>query len=183
MSRNPDNHKLDGDLWKRYRAASRRYRAIACPDANTLAAYIEGNLPVSQLPVMEAHLASCSACLETVVALRTWLKAPPLPAPERLVLRAKALVPRADKKRRVGFQLPDWLAGWLLLRRPVQWASVAAAVTVACILGFNIGQDMYANAHAIGVMVSAELSFGLGEPPNGPFVIEGGDFPATGDPW
>jgi hypothetical protein len=91
------------------------------------------------------------------------------------------LVPRADKKRAGGFSLPDWLAWPLLVRRTTEWASVAAAVVLAGVFGFAIGQHMHANSRTISLLVSSELSFDLGEPPQGLFVIEDSEFPARGD--
>lgn len=179
MSRNPDNPQLDKDLWQQYRNASHRYRATACLDINTQAAYIEGNISAPQLSVMEAHLAFCSTCLETVMVARTQLAEPSLPAPEHLILQAKALVPQADKKHRVVFPWHDWLAWLLLPRKTVEWASVAAAVAVAGVCGFAIGQDMYVNSRTINLLVSSELSFNLDEPPGGPFISENGEFLAT----
>jgi len=39
-----------------------------CPDNATLAAYIDGRLPASEIPRLSSHLVDCERCYESVAA-------------------------------------------------------------------------------------------------------------------
>ena len=47
-------------------------QAAGCPDAETLAAYVDGTLAARERPPWESHFAACSRCQEQVATLVRW---------------------------------------------------------------------------------------------------------------
>jgi hypothetical protein len=90
----------DRNFERALRSAARRGRtAGVCPDAATLAAFVDRSLPSEEYATVEAHVADCTACIEHL-ALVTALDAPeessvPTPAVDvgALVRRWGWLVP------------------------------------------------------------------------------------------
>ncbi len=69
-----------------------------CPDANTLAGYLDGTLSEKERARIEAHLADCPECAAAVDELRDLLvpAASDAPsAPAAVKARAKALVKKS----------------------------------------------------------------------------------------
>jgi hypothetical protein len=65
-----------------------------CPDAMTLAVYMDGKLSTSERDLTERHLGSCDLCLDEVVAAverSDWISAKSQPVPAYLLQKAVAL--------------------------------------------------------------------------------------------
>src|SRR5687767_8211027 len=106
-----------------------------CPDANAIARFLEGR----PAPEIEAHLASCRACLDQVIELRTLQQSPAVLPPPALAAWAKGLgVPPRSR----------WKA--------TRWAALAAAALPLSYSGFRLGEETYLRSEA------AEESFSDG---------------------
>lgn len=159
MEHNPNELRL----WRAY-APGDSAAAGSCPEAVDLASYIDGRLDVEKAAAMEAHLAACESCLETVIDMRHVAseRAAGFIAPAAAAVRAKSLVPHGAAQRDVYLAaLRHWLApDWKLWGRR---AAVAAAGLVLCITGYQIGSlstpDLVVNNS--DQLLLAEASFGL----------------------
>lgn len=104
------------------------------PDALALAAYAEGRLPPVEAEAVEAWLAVEPEALADVEAARR-AAAAPAPAAEDVAARARALVSGHV------VDLAARRANW----RPAaaSWGSLAAAVALVAVLGFELGSETY----------------------------------------
>ncbi len=96
MSTSPSRDTVDADVERLLRAAlkpSAGGRAGECPDAESLAAFVEGRLPPRERAPLDAHFAACGRCQETLAVMGA---APPLPlvAPVRPGWFARITAPR-----------------------------------------------------------------------------------------
>lgn len=121
----------DRSLWKSLRG--RRASPPACPDANALAAFLDGRLPGQEREALEAHLADCEACLEACLEVRGLATDAVEPVSEPLLRRIRDLVADA-KAPKTGPAVR-----WRLLAP--ETLAAAAALVVACILGFAAGSQ------------------------------------------
>jgi|GEM_PF-6157269 len=139
MQRDMEQNKEDELLWQRYRDNIDRGAPGVCPDANSLAAYLEGNISENTLREIEAHLAGCPDCLTALEELRSLLDLPAGNVPVRITERAKELVnpiPRPGEIR------PLSGISWL---RTVGWAAAAACIAAAGITGMELGSQVVIN--------------------------------------
>lgn len=118
----------DRALWQRYR---RDLPAPARPDVLDLAAYAEGRLTGPTLAAVELALARDPDLLETVLAARHATEAAP-PVPLTTIRRARALIPSPTGPRRLA-----------------SWASIAAALVLVCISGFQAGYSAAGSANEL----------------------------------
>lgn len=124
-------------LWRRVSFAPGPPRVA--PSEAELAAWLEGRLPEADAARVEAAMAADPALLDGMLAASAALRTAPPPAPERLAVRARALVapeiaagPSPIRLGAVG----GWFAG---MRRSVEWAAVAAAFFAVAVGGFSLG--------------------------------------------
>ena len=111
----------DRRLWEQFRLAQRAETPGDCPGMLDLAAYVDGRLDESHGDAVEAHLAACPACLQTVIETRELLAGSALLCPPDVAKRAKALRP----KRRTAAVL--------------RWAASAAAAVLFALGGYLAG--------------------------------------------
>jgi len=128
-------------LWHRARGPWRAAQgAPEAPDAMTLAAYLEGRLGEDAAGVVETWMAADPEALDSVLAARAALGAAPGAAPAHVVKRAQGAV-HGRTGRVSGPGRAGWLfAGFGAFFRPAAWASVAAALLLASISGFELGR-------------------------------------------
>lgn len=138
----------DRDLWRRLRPRPGPAGA-ACPDAGLLGGFLERRLTEGETALMEAHLATCPACLDALSDARAALAAPAeAPAPW-LLARLDSLGPRA--------------AGTAIHRRAT-WLGVAeglaaaAVVVLAVLAGFAMGRRTFADRSRAADLVASELA-------------------------
>jgi len=124
------NAEHDEQLWRRFEAQASPTDSPP-PDANLLAAYLEGSATADEVERIEGRLADDPQLLAELIELRRLAEAPPAAAPQELLGRAKALAaqPAATAGR-------SW---W----RQVQWAAAAAAIVVACWSGYSFGANVF----------------------------------------
>ena len=130
-----EENREDKYRWAAYRKSFRNKVPDGCPDPNDLAAYIDGRAPAGKIPEIEAHLARCETCLETVLETRALARKKLPSAPDSLRERARELV---DNGRRTEGNFPV-LSG---LRRISAWAAAAGVILAAGLGGFYLGRDL-----------------------------------------
>ena len=133
MQKDPEQNKEDKLLWERYRDNTGRADRAPCPDANSLAAYLEGNASGRTVRKIEEHLAGCPDCPAALGELRSLLNLPAREVPARVTEREKELVP---PRRRPAEILPLFGIYW---RRAAGWAVAAACVVAAGATGMELG--------------------------------------------
>lgn len=124
------------------------------PDSLALAAYLDGRLDEAARDRVEAWLAADPDRLEILLGTQDALAAGSDPAPEALVARAKGLVAAAPTTAREANG-----AVWPRL----YWPSAAAAVVLACVLGFQLGQSREAETALAEVDIFVPTDDPIGE--------------------
>ena len=108
------------------------------PDSLLLAAYLDGRLDPDGREHVEAWLAADPHRLDVLLGAQDALAAGSEPAPDALVAQAQGLVAPAAPD--AGGVPRDGAAESALWSR-LYWPSAAAAVLMACVLGFQLGQS------------------------------------------
>ena len=120
-------------LWRQAQAA-RKARSEAGVSALELAAWLDGKADAALAARVERALAADEGLLATALAAREAASSAE-PAPERLLVRARAMVGHpAAAPRRAGF-----LARFGAWQRSLEWAAVGACFLIAASSGFWIG--------------------------------------------
>jgi hypothetical protein len=138
-------------LWQQAKAAVPTAAAAATArpvDDAMIAAWLDGRLPEADAAQVERHLVehpqALQAALDTHNALADARRAP---VPDRVVVRAQALVGFAAERRSTGGGgLAGWFGGW---RRALEMAAVSAAFVVVIAGGVSLGggtQEAYAQS-------------------------------------
>lgn len=96
--------------------------ADACPDAGLLAAFVEGELTATEEAALDAHIAACGRCQETLAAL-----APSLPEDVAADATADAAQDPVAPRR-------SWWFTWATRPRLRWLVPISAAATVAVVL-------------------------------------------------
>ena len=145
-------------LWRRYRSdqegLSGSQGIVDRPDSLILAAYLDGTLSEAERERLESHLAQAPDDLELVLAARNALADGAGPAPDTLVARACALVPEVASPMgnplyRLSKSVVELRGGGGRFWQPVAWSGAAAAVLLACTIGFQLGQSGYAGVLSV----------------------------------
>ena len=137
-------------------------------DPLLLAAYLDGRLDAEEAAALEGRLAADPVALDLMAASREALAAGPADAvPETLLQRAEGLVRPAPAPPRKG--LLAGLAAAFLLPNQAAWAGFAAAVMLASLAGFELGQIGLDNAATVASALGEEVRHGL-DPLNGPLL-------------
>jgi anti-sigma factor RsiW len=121
----------DRALWKRLARPQAPAPAVSADD---LAAWLDGRLDGAAAARVEAALAADPALLDAALEAHQAQREPLPAAPERLVVRARALVAPAvtAPSRRI-----DFWSGWL--GRGVQWGAVGTLALAISVGGFALG--------------------------------------------
>ncbi|MEW6366792.1 MAG: zf-HC2 domain-containing protein [Acidobacteriota bacterium] len=160
MAVNDERTAGDKETWSRYAGLDRKKPGSPCPDANLMAAYVDGSATESEQETVERHLASCDSCLHAVVEVRALGRSEaPAGVPGDVVSRATALVPgpRPTYDRK-----PVWLFG--PISQAAKWAAAAAVMVAACAAGYELGASTCRVKSRIGNAVHAELAAGVSDP-------------------
>lgn len=158
------DHNLPGleegrALWRRLpRAVGSRTGAEAV-DPLELAAWLEGRLDEAAAARIEAALADDPGLLDLAVAARAALD-DPAPAPDRLLVRARAsfapTVSLAGQARQGGGLRAWW--------RRMEWAAIGASFLIAAAGGFALGDGIGSNVQASSEFELADSSSLLDRP-------------------
>lgn len=137
-----NRHKdSDGSLWKRYKRAALK-KPDQCPDDIELAAFIEGSLPPAQKAGIEAHLAVCEDCLDTVIEIRMQTTEKETSARERI------------KKSQLKWK-------HLVYDFSFRWLAPAVATILVIMIAAQFGSKTFNNQSRVHVAVLSSISFDL----------------------
>ncbi len=157
----------DPALWRRWRTAAAEAggEVTPAPDPLLVAAYAEGRLSELAAEGVEAWLAADPSRLEDVQAARQLRRdSTALPAPERMLARAKSIVDGRGAKV-LSFRRPaERPRSW---RVAAAWGSMAASLLITGLVGFALGSDAYSSL--LGDRQEMALSQELFDPPSGLF--------------
>jgi len=176
MNRDLEGSEVGKSHWSLFRDAATAENKSACPEANDLAAYLEGVASRRQRDAIEEHLAKCASCVDALVETRSLLGGEISAAPAGVVARAKALVARTVPGERAWApRLPFW---W---DEALGWSAAAVVVMGACVLGLMLGESECTGRQRIedSTLVSVDLgvSRAMGAQMGGPesqFIQGGG---------
>ena len=126
-------------------------------DPNLLAAYVDGMAGQEEVELVEARLASDLALLEELIELRGLCHLKPAPISASMLNQAKALV-LAQVTRKTHSQPP--LYTWW---RHLQWAAAAAAILLACLGSYSIGQVTFRNQQWADSLAASRVSLEIEE--------------------
>jgi anti-sigma factor RsiW len=130
------------------RALSER-ETSRCIGVHDMAAYLDGDLPRDAVDRVEAHMAACAACLDTMLQARG-LTSGRLAAPVRVLEAVRELAP--DVRHRVAKSRANY-----------QWAAAAVAALAIGLAGLTAGARLrQARRHAQDT-VTAAIAFEPGE--------------------
>jgi len=141
---NANDHTSQEDRELVHKLASRRHRRSDCPTLADLAAYVDGTMDAEEAERIEAHLADCPTCLDTVLDARERVDAPPMVAPKAVLDRAKAVVPVRSAWQPV-----------------VRWAAAVAASIAIGFAGLAAGSSVHRARRTQEARVTAEITFQL----------------------
>lgn len=141
MSSERRTPRSDKELWRSL--AIQPADAPAAVSDMDLAAWLEGRLPEGEAAPVEAAMAADPALRRAAIDLAEILGKPVPAAPERMVVRARALVGfEAERAASGGGLLAGWLTGRRLFagtRHALQQGVMAAAAIVIATGGFVVG--------------------------------------------
>lgn len=145
-------------LWQRAKAAGPATATAGDRvDDAMLAAWLDGRLSEADAARVERHLVEQPQALRVVLDTRNALAdAVRAPVPDRVVVRAQALVGFAAERKVGGGGLAGLFGGW---RRALEMAAVGAAFVVVIAGGFSLGggtQEAYAHS-AVNNAAAVEL--------------------------
>ncbi|MGE3648552.1 MAG: hypothetical protein AB7G10_09470 [Reyranellaceae bacterium] len=137
-------------LWQRAKASGQAAApsAAARPVGDAMiAAWLDGRLPEADAARVERYLVEHPQALQTALDTHNALAdARRAPVPDRVVVRAQALVGFAAERRASGGGLAGLFGSW---RRALEMAAVGAAFVVVIAGGFSLGgftQEVYAQS-------------------------------------
>ncbi|MDD5555815.1 MAG: zf-HC2 domain-containing protein [bacterium] len=158
----------DRRLWERAREAGAPPGGSPCPEAMDLAAWADGRAGRALEEAVDAHLARCPACLESLREVRALAREGTAAAPAAVRARAKALVPEP-----AGTVSPfRILLERLSARTAAGWAAAAVLVATACAAGYRMGQGP-ASPSPPAVSAYFAPAFGLNGPAADPLLMGG----------
>ncbi len=155
-------------LWQRAKAAGpATATAGRAVDDAMIAAWLDGRLSEADAARVERHLVEYPQALQAALDTRNALAdAARAPVPDRVVVRAQALVGFEAERKVGGGGLAGLFGSW---RRALEMAAVGAAFVVVIAGGFSLGggtQEAYAhsaanNAAAVELMLNPLGAFRL----------------------
>ncbi len=123
------------DLWRRFQAEAPADEGDEDPDANDLAAYLDGTAESGAAEAVERALLADPERIDAVRELRDLTSSDPVAVPPALLDALKRLGPAPDGMDRTGSSsgvLTFAAARW-------HWAAAAAAAVVFSLLGYDMG--------------------------------------------
>jgi hypothetical protein len=102
-----DEDKISEILLRFFKRAAGPVDRAGCPDEETLAVFIEGNLAGSEPDKVESHLARCALCLDELAAALNAVETTggEVDVPRPLVNRARALVEGRENRYEIAVRL------------------------------------------------------------------------------
>jgi anti-sigma factor RsiW len=138
---NQEEARLWRELLRREGPAA---QAGDCPEALTVAAYLDGRLGLPEQEAVEQHLSRCPRCVAEVRECRELGAQVAMVAPAEAVRRARSLAVKRPRRR----------APAVVWRVALRWSAAAVLALSASYLGLGAGrrtaQDQWATASALG---------------------------------
>ena len=181
MDKDSKQNEQDRELWRRYSARSADEPELSEIDANVLAGYLDGAAGAQQIEQIESRMAWEPAFLQEIQELRELAGLDEKQSPAKLMGQVKAML-ASRAKLRVGSAVGG-RAERFSWRRHVEWPAAAAAVLLASLGGYNLGNSTSRGQLPAEYSVEAQVSPGLddllSEPVMGIILPENG--PSRGE--
>ena len=126
----------DRALWQGFQAGAGAARPRGAVSAEDLAGWLDGRLTDGEAARVEAAVAADPTLLDAVLDVRAQAGVALPPAPERLLVRARAMVAPPIVAAPRAAPLSVWFSGW---RGGVQFGAVAMLVLGISVSGFALG--------------------------------------------
>ena len=149
MNESNQQHADEKRLWQQFSAQDQTQPTLSDLDPNLLGAYIEGQADAAQVQQIELLIASNPTLLDELIELRRIQDAGPGMVSQTLLDRAQALAAPQQTIRHTSI--------WQRL----QWAAAAAAIVLACVGGYAIGQTTVQGQLTVETSVRTQASFEL----------------------
>lgn len=150
---NESNKQLPDEkqLWQQFSAQDQTQPISSTLDPNLLAAYLDGQADPTQVEQIESLLASNPVLLDELIELRQLQDVNPALVSRSVLDQAQALAatPYSAPKAR------SW--------HHFQWAAAAAAVVLACLGGYSVGQTTFQDQLTAEASLSSQASLELDE--------------------
>jgi hypothetical protein len=137
MGNENEPYELDEDLWEDFKAGTPQNEPTCCSEKE-LASYIDGKLSFRKKYTLENHLFACSSCLDSLIEIKSLLKASPMTTPEGLINKVKDLVNIYDYEYVLKPTIPAWKL-FFLPKEALSWACATLLLFVACFGGMQLG--------------------------------------------
>ena len=160
MNESNQQHSNEKQLWRQFAAQDQTQPVLSDLEPNLLAAYIDGKADPSQVEQIESLMASNPVLLEELIELRQLQDAGPALVSQAFLDRAKAL---AAPQQTAPVAVRQAGAS-----HRVQWAAAAAAVVLACLAGYTIGQTTFQGQHSAQAAISSQAFLELDGLTSGP---------------
>ena len=156
---NQTNYHPDREihLWRQYTAQDQDQPFIADLDPSLLAAYLDGNATPEQSQQIEAHLAVNPDLIEQLSELRQLQSLKPTTVSQTLLARIKSLAPSPAQ------QLSPVATAWRSCGRAMSWTAAAAAILLASVLGYQLGDTTFQGQGQIQASIALQTSQELDE--------------------
>jgi anti-sigma factor RsiW len=150
MKESNQQHPDEKRLWQQFSVQEQIQPVLSDLDPNLLAAYLDGQADAAQVQQIESVIASNPVLLDELIELRSVQDAGPALVPESLLDRAQALLAPQQTIRRTS------------LWQRLQWTAAAAAVLLACVGGYAIGQTTFEAQRTVEASVRSQATLELG---------------------
>ncbi len=149
MKESNQQHPDEKRLWQQFSAQEQTQPVLSDLDPNLLAAYIDGQADAAQVQQIESLIASNPLLLDELIELRQLQDAGP------------ALVSQSSLDRAQALSAPSPTAQQARPWHHFQWAATAAAVVLACMGGYTIGQTTFQDRHLARAPMTSQTTPGL----------------------
>lgn len=141
-------------LWKEFKKTSHA-SVTNCPDSNMLAGYIDHRLSKEESKAVEAHIAGCDPCLESLLLIKKETLTVSRPLPEGELEPIFDLVTgKTSLAQEIKKNLSEFFAS-ISYNVP----ALAASVLVVCLAAFLIGMKTGTDIERYNKAIASELLF------------------------
>ena len=153
MNHQNQQHADEKSLWRQFAEQYQAQPTLSDLDPNLLAVYLDGKANTTQVKKIEALMASDPALLDQIIELRSLQDSGPAMVSQAFLDRAKALTAPQQTTPVVVRRTWTWPRS--------QWAAAAAAVVLACLAGYSVGQTTFQGRGSAEDSLSSQASLEL----------------------